>query len=163
VTAWILVGLMFALAALAVLDAVAILRAPRAGRRGSAGLRLALSLLVLLTPAWLLVQSHRELASLLVPFGFVALSAATESAARTERSLRRTAALLQFLIAAHLFVTLRYTIFENQPAVRDMGAFGTATLAIAVLAALLALLRCLALRSYRPPAPAPERAATAPS
>jgi hypothetical protein len=162
VTAGILVALMGVLALLSVADAVQILRVRRTAGRGSTSLRLALSLLVLLTPSWFLVQSDRELASLLAPFGYVALSAAAESAARSERALRRTAALLQTVVAAHFLIALRYTIEEETPAIREVGAFGRTTLVLAGVVLGLAVLRLLALRR-RGSSPAPRATVAAAS
>ena len=106
------------------------------------GLRLALCLLALLTPSWILVQGGRELASLLVPYAIIAVGAGGAAMARTELGLRLTSAILILAFAAHVLVVLRYTIFDRtsagRPAIHEITAFGWFTLGISVLMLLLA-------------------------
>jgi hypothetical protein len=138
-TFWVLTGL---LALLGALSAIETARYLRAGARGLpaptlAGARLALALLVLLAPARLLVQDGTELASLLAPFGFVAFSAAGSRIARTVRGLRVVGGVLLAAIAAHLFVTIRFTVFDAPPRFTSVGPAGWAvTVGAGVLVAL---------------------------
>jgi hypothetical protein len=93
--------------------------------------RLAIATMVLLMPSWLLVQRGCELASILAPFAFVAMSAAGVRIARTQKGVRLAAALLHLAIAAHLVVTLRYTIYAAQPRFARVEGGGHAALAAA--------------------------------
>jgi len=132
----VLVGLLFGLGLLSMLEVVRLML----GKRGSflpasfRGMRLALCLLALLTPSWLLVQDGWELASLLVPYALVAIGAGGALLARTETGLRFTAASLHLAFAAHLFVVLRYTIFEvntvRRPGFTEVSPFGWTTLGL---------------------------------
>jgi hypothetical protein len=141
-------GVMFAvleavLAFLALLSVLDVVRWSRAGQPGRPlprplGVRLAVATLVLLSPSWVLVQRGCELASILAPFAFVALSAAGVRISRTQKGIRLTAALLHLGIAGHLVVTLRYTIFASPPRFADVGAGGYAVLGAAVLVVVIA-------------------------
>lgn len=144
-------GVLFGLGVLSIVEVFRLLLDKRGSFLPPAfrGVRLALCLLVLLTPAWLLVQDGWELASLLVPYGLVAVGSGGVLLARTETGLRFTAASLHLAFAAHLFVVLRYTIFEvdtaRRPGLVEVSGFGWATLGVAVLVLLLALLQVIRL------------------
>jgi hypothetical protein len=142
-TFWALTSAMGVLGLLSLLETV---RYARAGARGRApphirGLRLALAILILLMPSWFLVEEGRELASLLSPFAFVALSAAGEKFSTSSRALRRVAAFQHLLVAAHLFIALRYTVFDGEPAFEKIGHAGYAVVAGSALLAGLALVQ----------------------
>jgi hypothetical protein len=114
------------------------------------GARLALCLLVLVVPGHLLLHPHVERASLLAPFLFIAVSAAGAGMARSVRGLRRTAAILQLLLAAHVFITLRYTMFTRDdpplaPSIMGVELPGQVTLALAAVIAAVAGLQLLLL------------------
>ena len=79
------------------------------------GLRLALSIFVLLTPASVLASSGSERASFLAPFAFVAVSALGGRLARTLVDLRLTTALLLVILAAHLAISVRFALNEGFP------------------------------------------------
>ena len=111
---------------------------PRPIPRAFAGARLAICILVLVVPGHLLLHPHVERASLLAPFAFIAVSAAGAGIARGLRGLRRTAAILQVLLAAHVFITLRYTMFTRDdppeaPSIMGVELPGQVTLAVAAL------------------------------
>jgi hypothetical protein len=89
-------------------------QAPRTDRRGS-GLRLALSILILLTPPSLLASTGGERASYLAPFAFVAVSALGSRLSRNLVDLRLTTAALLVILAAHLAVSVRYALNEGLP------------------------------------------------
>jgi hypothetical protein len=139
--------LLWALAGLSLVETRRQLR--RRNRRAlwahATGLRLAISLLALLTPAWLLVRNGIEVASLLGPFVLVALGAGGAKVATSARGLRFTAALVQLVVAAHLFVTLRYTLYDATPRLRAVGDVGRATLGLAALVLALTLAQALRL------------------
>ncbi|MHC5009625.1 MAG: hypothetical protein ACYTG6_01605 [Planctomycetota bacterium] len=137
----LLISLLYGLAFLSVLETVRLLRPGGEALlpTGIQGIRLAIALLVLVLPSWLIVTSGRELGSLLAPFAFVAISAAGANAARTVAGLRFTAALLHSALAVHVLVTLRYTIYEAEPRLLDVNGFGWVTLGLSGLAALLAV------------------------
>ncbi|MDF1702400.1 MAG: hypothetical protein P1V36_14720, partial [Planctomycetota bacterium] len=101
---------LFALGAMAVVEVVRHTASERADSDQSAlcGARLALSLLVLILPLHILMHPDVERASLLAPFVFIAVGAGGSRIARHMRGLRRTAAVLQLLLAVHLLITLRY-------------------------------------------------------
>lgn len=140
-----LVGLLLALSALSLYETIRVMRfgADATVLPLLKGLRLAICLLVLITPAWLLVQGGRELASLLVPFGLVAISAAGAAFSRAPLSLRFTASLVYLALAAHVVVTLRYTIFDGTPVFQKVTYLGWGTLALAGGVLLLALAQVL--------------------
>lgn len=96
--------------------------------RGLSGARLAVCLLVLLLPSLLLLHGSQERASLLAPFVFVAVSAAGARLSRGPAGLALTAALLHTALAAHVLVTLRYTLAHEAPRVPDLSPVGRATL-----------------------------------
>lgn len=110
------------------------------------GARLALALLVLILPLHVVMKPDVERASLLAPFVFIAVSAGGSRIARHMRGLRRTVAVLQLLLAVHLLITLRYTMFRTDPAIESLYISGKATLAlvsVVVLVALGQLLLCI--------------------
>ena len=102
----------------------------------STDLRLALSILALLTPASLLTAPGLERASLLAPFVYITISALGERFAASERGLRFTGAVLLALVATHLVVALHFVLDHPTAGGGDWSWSGTATfaLAIAVLA-----------------------------
>jgi hypothetical protein len=115
-----------------------------------AGARLALCLLVLIVPGHLLLHPNVERASLLAPFLFVAVSAGGAALSRGLRGLRRTAAVLQVLLAAHVFITLRYTMFGRDdppvaPSIMGVELPGQITLALAAAVVTLAGIQVLLL------------------
>lgn len=110
-----------------------------------AGLRLAICLLVLTLPLTVLVRPDVERASLLAPFFFVAVSAGGARLARDMQGLRRTAALLQLVLTAHVLVTLRYTIYRSEPHIVDVNVAGRVVMGLAVATAAIALLQLLVL------------------
>jgi hypothetical protein len=123
------------------------------------GLRLAICLLVLIVPLQILMKPDLERASLLAPFLFVAISAGGARLARDMRGLRRTAALLQVLLAAHVLVTLRFTIHRADPTLSQTNVAGRVTLGLAVAALALATVQLLlVLRRRRAPAGDPAGA-----
>ncbi|MDA1195157.1 MAG: hypothetical protein O2894_08220 [Planctomycetota bacterium] len=117
------------------------------GERGEqsalSGARLALALLVLVLPLHVVMHPQVERASLLGPFLFVAVSAAGSRMARDMRGLRRTTAILQLLVAVHLLITLRYTLFRTDPAIESLYWTGKTTLALAGAVVLVALIQLL--------------------
>ena len=117
-------------------------------------MRLALSLLALLTPASLLVGGE-ERASLLGPFGYVVVSALGSRFSHDDRGLRLTASILHALVAAHLVVALRYVIAEVPPEPRSWTWPGYVTISLAGAAFLAAIARAVAVLAHRPAAPAP--------
>ena len=104
------------------------------------GARLAICLLVLLIPPSLLMQEGTERASLLAPFLFVAISAGGARLSRGMRGLRTTASLLQLALAAHVLVTLRYTIYAAEPKIAVVRLTGQVTIGLAVALCAVALL-----------------------
>lgn len=103
------------------------------------GARLALALLVLILPLHIVMHPQVERASLLAPFVFIAASAGGSRIARHMRGLRRTAAVLQLVLAVHLLITLRYTVFRTDPGIGELYVSGKATLALAGAVVLVAL------------------------
>ncbi len=120
-----------------------------------AGGRLAVCLLVLVLPLHILLAPDVERASLLAPFFFVAVSAGGARLAGSMHGLYRTGALVQLLLAAHLFITLRYTIYMTDPALERVLATGVVALSLA-LAVVLATLLQFAVTLRARPAIAPE-------
>lgn len=115
---------------------------PATSDPGRGGIRLALSILFLLTPASLLAGTGGERASFLAPFAFVAVSALGGRLARTLVDLRLTTALLLAILAAHLAISVRYALNEGLPpplrwTAAGWVAFGL-TLAVFVLSGLWA-------------------------
>lgn len=98
---------------------------------GLGGLRLSLCLLVLVVPSWPLLVPGREIASLLAPYLYLAVSAAGARVARTGHGLAFTSSLLQLALAAHVLVTLRYTLAHEDPPIPALGLAGQATLLLA--------------------------------
>ncbi len=145
--------LLWALAALSLLEAWRCAApserpAPPAGLRG---VRLALCLLALMTPAQALLpqgrDSHTTLARtlLLVPFLLVGLGAAGARLARGVQGLRRACAALQVALAALLFLALRFTIRDMPPTLAAVGPAGRLALGLSLLVLALALLHLLVL------------------
>lgn len=140
----VLVGLLFGVGTMSAIEVARLLRrGPDADTTPYLrGLRLALCILALLTPSWLLVQGGRELASLLVPYAIIAVGAGGAAMARTELGLRLTSAVLVLAFAAHVFVVLRFTIYDGgdygQPEILEVTAFGRFSLAVSLLMLLLA-------------------------
>jgi hypothetical protein len=137
----VLQGTLAVLGLLSVAEVVRWTRSALPGRElpRPAGVRLAIATLVLLMPSWLLVVRGCELASILAPFAFVAISAAGVRIARTQKGVRLAAALLHVAIAAHILVTLRYTIFASQPRFTNVEAGGHAVLGAAGVVLALAV------------------------
>jgi hypothetical protein len=104
---------------------------------GMGGLRLGICLLVLLMPAWPLLSDGRELASLLAPYLYLAVSAAGARLADTPRGLAFTGSLLHLGLSAHVLVTLRYSLDHEMPRLATLG--GAGRLASALAWGLLAL------------------------
>jgi hypothetical protein len=118
----------------AVRDAVVLGRAsddadPRGPR--TADLRLAISLLALLTPAGLLASGRDEQATWLVPFVFLSVAAAGERFGQALGSLRGTAVLCLLTLALHLVVGVRFALDEAAPASATWTGWGTTTFALA--------------------------------
>jgi hypothetical protein len=126
--------------------------APPGGRWGD--VRLGLSILVLIAPAWLFSNPQSERASLLAPFFYVAVSAGGARLAKTARGLRLTAALLMALLAAHLVVAIRWVLDEGSPAVAGTTAVGHATVAAAAVVFVLTVARVVLIARRRGEAPA---------
>lgn len=82
---------------------------------GRGGVRLALSILILLTPASLLAEGGGERASYMAPFAFVAVSALGGRLSRTLTDLRLTTALLLVILGGHLAISVRYALNEGLP------------------------------------------------
>lgn len=147
----------------AVRDAVVLGRAasddadPRGPR--TADVRLAVSLLAILTPAGLLASGQDEQATWLAPFVFLAVAAAGERFAATLGVLRSTAVLCLVALGLHLVVGVRYALDVASPASAAWTAWGAATLvlAVAVLACLAGwgVVATLRARLARAPEPAP--------
>ena len=106
----------------------------------TADVRLAVSLLALLTPAGVVALGHDELGTWLVPFVFLALGAAGERFATSLRVLRIAAVLCLLTLALHLVVGVRYALTVATPASAGWTTWGTTTFVVAlvVLALLLA-------------------------
>ena len=126
------------------------------------GARLALALLVLILPLHIVMIPQVERASLLAPFVFIAVSAGGSRIARHMRGLRRTAAVLQLVLAVHLLITLRYTIiFREDPGIDPLYWSGVATLALASVVVVVSLVQLL-LYFRRIPEVEPVETVTAP-
>lgn len=147
----------------AVRDALILGRAASddAGTRGprTADVRLAVSLLALLTPAGLMASGHDEQATWLVPFVFLAVAAAAERFAASLGVLRGAAALCLLALGLHLVVGVRYALEVATPAAAGWTGWGTATFALSIV-----VLACLAgscvvaavrVRPTRAPEPTP--------
>lgn len=147
----VLVGLLWGVGAMSAIEVGRLLRqGPDADLTPYLrGLRLALCILALLTPSWVLVQGGRELASLLVPYAIIAVGAGGAAMARTELGLRFTSAILHLAFAVHVFVVLRYTIFEAadeaRPPISEVTAFGWFTLGVSALILLFASVQVIRL------------------
>jgi hypothetical protein len=165
---WAFAGVLALIGAVAVRDTVLALRAsqPEAPWDGSdappgepppprwADLRLAFALLVLLTPASLLARAGLERASLLAPFGYVAVSAFGARFARGPQGLRLTASVLFALLALHLLVTLRLVMREDGVGVASWTWCGWATVGLAAALFAATAARVVILLRRRPPAAA---------
>ena len=116
--------------------------------------RLALSMLVLLTPAQLFAEPHRERASLLAPFAYVAISALGSRFSTTERSLRLAGAVLVSLVASHLVVAVRYVLDEGEGAGRRWTWAGTTTFLLACAVLIVSLARVIVVLRGPPGLPA---------
>jgi hypothetical protein len=156
-------ALLLLLAALSGADAVRQVRPLRGRRPGLSGARLAIALLVLLLPLHVLLRADVERASLLAPFLFVAVSAGGSRLARSMRGLRRTAAVLQVLLGAHLLVTLRYTMFRRAPVLGSVNVAGKTTLALAAAVIAAALLQLVLFARPLPSAAIDEDPAAVPA
>jgi hypothetical protein len=156
-------GLLVALAGLSFLEAWRCTRPAAGPPRGTAfsGIRLAICLLVLVMPLEVMLRPDVERASLLAPFLFVAISAAGARLARDMRGLRRTAVVLQALLAAHVAITLRFTIYRAGPELETVNVAGRVAMGLA-LATLGAALLQLALYVRRRPSGAREPLAVQP-
>jgi len=169
VVAVLLVGGLWLLGALSVFETRRLMRG-RLGppTHGLGGLRLALCLLVLVLPAWPLLVEGQELATLLAPYLYVALSAGGARLARGSRGLARTAAILHLTLAAHVLTTLRYTILREAPRIVEPTAVGRLTLnlawallVVAGLQVVVNMLRRGEAPPFAPPGPAPVDAGEA--
>lgn len=143
-----LVVLMLVLAGLSTYEMIRVLRRGPEARVSPLlrGLRLALCVLVLLVPASHMVVEGKELASLLFPFVVVGASAAGALFATAPLGLRFTASIVHALLAAHVLVTLRYTLFDAEPGFQRIDPFGYATIALAGGILLLAVVQVMLLR-----------------
>jgi hypothetical protein len=151
--------LLFSLSGLSGLEAWRCNRATDGTMRQSrfTGTRLAVCLLALILPLHLLLHPDAERASLLAPFFFVAVSAGGVSLARDLRGFRRAAAVLQLVIATHMLVTLRYTMFRATPSLSQVEMPGQVTLGLATGVLGLAVVQLLLLSRKGPPiSPPPE-------
>jgi hypothetical protein len=159
---WPLLVGSFLLVAIGALSIIEVWRCTRPNPRPEmpgrfAGLRLGICVLVLVLPLQVLVTPDVERASLLAPFLFVAISAGGVRLARGMRGLRRTAALLQLLLAAHVLVTVRYAIYRSDPLITDVNIAGRVAIWLALATAGLALLQVLLhLRREHVTAPRPR-------
>lgn len=147
----ILVGLLWGVGIMSVLEVGRLLRQGAEADMTPylRGMRLALCILALLTPSWVLVQEGRELASLLVPYAIIAVGAGGAAMARTELGLRLTSSILHLAFAVHVFIVLRYTIFDaadpERPQILEVTAFGWITLGVSLLILLLAFVQVVRL------------------
>lgn len=156
----VLLGVLLLLGALSALEAWRCTRPE--GRRilwpPLKGLRLAICLVVLMTPPDLLLSDQRERASLLAPFFLVTLGAGGALIVRTLHGLRAVSGLTQLLLAAHVVVTLRLTLQEGDPRLAGLGLAGRAAFALGISVGVVAVAQwVLLLRDTRRPA-APEPA-----
>jgi hypothetical protein len=121
-----------------------------------ADLRLALAILVLLTPPSLLAVADLERASLLALFGYVAISAFGARSSRGPAGLRLTASVLFAALALHLLVTVSFVLRREGegPARWTWCGWATVALSWALLVATLARVAIL-VRRRRAPAAAP--------
>ncbi len=141
-------GVLLAIGLLAVRDVVAVLRqapvvaedsAAEAAAEGatpkpapSVDLRLALSLLALLAPAWFVAQAGGARGSLMAPFVYLTASALGERFALRPAALRFTAAVLMALLAAHTFAALRWALARDGEGMDRWTWCGWTTLALSV-------------------------------
>jgi hypothetical protein len=171
---WAFAGVLALIGAVALRDTVLVLRveepqAPHYDEVTSSGavpaprwadLRLAFALLVLLTPTWFLAKEELERASLLAPFGYIAVSAFGARFSRGSKGLRLTASILFTLLSLHLLVSLRFVMHEDGATIARWTWCGWATVVLATtllaanVARVLILLRLLPPASPAPPAPA---------
>lgn len=154
----ILLGVLLVLGVLSLLEAWRCTRPE--GRRpvwpALKGLRLAICLIVLMTPPDLLLSDQHERASLLAPFFLVALGAGGAVLVRSLAGLRAVSGLTQLLLAAHVVVTLRLTLQEGTPRLAGLGLSGQAALVLGIGVGVAAAVQwVLLLRDTRRPA-APE-------
>lgn len=130
--AWVLGGGLLLLGALSVAECRRIARSqPLPPLLGLGGLRLALCLLVLLTPSWALLWPGPEPAGLLSAYLYLLLSAAGARLARTGPGLAFASSLLQLGLAAHVLATLQHAIHGPEPEAATLGLSGLLTLALA--------------------------------
>lgn len=157
VVAYLLAGGLLFLGVLSVLETRRLMLG-RLGepRHGMGGLRLGICLLVLLLPAWPLLVEGRELASLLAPYLYLAVSAGGARVARGITGLAFTGALLHLGLAAHVLVTLRYSLEHEQPRIHALGGAGHVSLALGWGLLALAVVQVLALLPRRSDAQAFE-------
>ncbi len=137
-TAAILVSILFLLGALSVLESIRLARSgPDLIEPRWRGVRLAICVLVLLTPSFFFVQGDRELASLLAPFALLAISTGGAILARTIDGLKLTASLIYVALALHVLLTIRFTLFEagasNDPAFLSIGVLGWSALGLSAV------------------------------
>jgi hypothetical protein len=127
--ALLLLAALYVLGVLSIAETRRVLRGELGAPAGGlGGARLALCLLVLVVPAWPLLVPGQERASLLAPFLFVAVSAAGARLARGPAGLAFTAAVLHLALAAHVLVSLRFTVLHDVPRIPAPGPVGRATL-----------------------------------
>jgi hypothetical protein len=153
----VLVGGLWLLGALSVFETRRLMRGQLGPpSHGLGGLRLALCLLVLVLPAQPLLTEGQELATLLAPFLYVAVSAGGARLAQTSLGLVRTASLLHLALAAHVLTTLRYTILREAPRIAAPSTVGRITIdlawALLTVAALQVLVHLLPRRRATPAA-----------
>jgi hypothetical protein len=106
--------------------------------------RLAVCILALLAPSMVFVDQPGERASLLVPFGFIAVSTFGSRFAHDERGLRLTGAVLFAMAAAHLVVALRWVLSSLGPEPWGWTLAGTVTFGVACAVLLAAVGRAFA-------------------
>lgn len=109
------------------------------------GVRLALCVLVLMTPPQWLLRGGEERASILGPFLLVAIGAAGGLAARRLEALRAVSACIQTAIACHVVVALRFTLLEREPAIVAVGPAGSIAMGLALALAATAGLQAVLL------------------
>lgn len=118
---------------------------------GLSGARLALCLLVLLLPAFPLLEGGQERASLLAPFLFVAVSAGGARLSKGATGLGLTGALLHVALATHVVIMLRYTLAHEAPRVPVLSPVGRVTqdLALGLLGVAVLQVLVQALAAFR--------------
>ena len=174
---WVFAGVLLVIGAVAVRDTVLAFRVserePEPGADGEAApgdappprwadLRLALALLVLLTPPSLLAVADLERASLMALFGYVAISAFGARSARGAAGLRLTASVLFAALALHLLVTVSFVLRGEGEGPSRWTWCGWATVALSWALLLATLARVAILLRSRSAPPAAPAAAPAP-